>query len=83
MKIAGPNHHQLQQIEHCRHYFGVVEGDVAVQLLAEEVLEEEQHEEHEEAPQCPHERRLVRALEQRSTSYSLQGVSSRRETWLC
>ena len=64
MKIARPDHDQLQQDEHRRHDFGVVEGDVAVELLAEEVLEEKQHEEHEEAPERPHERRLVRALEQ-------------------
>ena len=62
MKIARPDHHQLQQNEYRGHDFGVVQGDVAVQLLAEQVLEEEQHEKHEEAPEGAHERRLVRTL---------------------
>ena len=62
MEIARPDHDQLQQDEHGGHDLGVVEGDVAVQLLAEQVLEEEQHEEHEEAPQGAHQRSLVRTL---------------------
>ena len=62
MKIARADHHQLQQNEYRGHNFGVVQGDVAVQLLAEQVLEEEQHEEHEEAPEGAHQRSLVRTL---------------------
>ena len=62
MKIARPDHHQLQQNEYGRHDFGVVQGDVAVQLLTEKILEEEQHEKHEEAPEGAHQRRLVRTL---------------------
>ena len=52
MKVARPDHHKLQQDEHWRHDFRVVEGDVAVQLLAKEVTKEEQYEEHEEALEC-------------------------------
>ena len=62
MKVTCPDHDQLKQDEYRRHHLGVVQSDVAVQLLAEEVLEEEQHEEHEEAPECAHQRGLVRSL---------------------
>jgi hypothetical protein len=50
MKLAGTNHNQLKENEDGGHDLGVFESRIAGQLLAEEILEDEEEGEHEQTP---------------------------------
>ena len=55
MELAGPDHDQLEEDEDGGEDLGVLVAGQGGELLAEQVLEAEQHEQEEQAPQSAQE----------------------------
>lgn len=62
VQLASSDHDQLEEDEDGCEDLGVLVAGQGGELLAEQVLEAEQHEQEEQAPQSAQEGRLVRSL---------------------
>ena len=62
MQLTSSDHDELEEDEDGRHDLRVLQASVPVQLLAEQVLEDEQQSQHEQTPEGSDQRRFVRPL---------------------